>query len=85
MVNYIIYKICNKKVVGGFMQSRNWYQSRLENYFIEYYSHHSFEYKKIYSNIPYQYIFEIVDLGVGVILTCDNSGNISEREYDPSN
>lgn len=67
------------------MQSRTWYQIRLENYFKEYYAHHSFEYRKIYTNVPYQYIFEITDLGVGVILTCDDNGNISEREYDPSN
>ena len=63
------------------MQSRTWYQVRLENYFKNYYEHHSFEYKKIYTNVPYQYIFEIPDLGVRVILSCDDNGNISEKEY----
>ena len=64
------------------MQSRTWYQIRLENYFRENYVFNGFEYKKIYTNVPYQYIFEISDLGIRVILTCDDSGNISEREYD---
>lgn len=68
-------------------RSERFYERKLQRYFDEYYG--AYEYSDEYEDAveyyvnpaPNQWKFYIPDLGVVVILTCDDSGEVDEIRY----